>query len=178
MSFSAALMAAKMQATLRAIATDYANLPERMTRLNQIAMRDGLPSRFASLIQVEVAADSNGFTFVNAGHHPPIHVQEDRAEELKQNGPAIGLTGSAQFKQAEGTLATDDLLVLYSDGVPEARNEIGRFYSDERFMDLIKYTHGMSARAVGERIIQSVDEFVRSARQSDDLSIIVIRKLA
>jgi len=173
----AALMAAKMQATLRAIATEYDDLAPRTDRLNQIAMRDGLPSRFASLIHVELNSESGEVTFVNAGHHPPIRINQDGFEEFKQSGPAIGLTRSASFEKASVSLSDDDLFILYSDGVPEARNEIGRFYSDERFFDLVKYTHGMSARSVGERIVQSVDEFVRTARQSDDLSIIIIRRL-
>jgi sigma-B regulation protein RsbU (phosphoserine phosphatase) len=72
----------------------------------------------------------------------------------------------------------DDLLVVFSDGVTEARNEVGRFYGDERTYDLVKHTHGMHADALGARILRSVEDFVRTARRSDDLSLIIIRRTA
>jgi len=60
--------------------------------------------------------------------------------------------------------------------VTEARNEVGRFFGDDRFDDLVRVVHGMSASSIGIRILRSVEEFVRSAPQSDDLSLIVIRR--
>ena len=173
----AALMAVKIQATLRAIAPDYLDLAERTERLNSILLRDGLRSRFASLIHLKLNANSSDVTVVNAGHHPPIHIHENGFRELKKGGPAIGLTQSAQYPQEQLQMEEGDLLVLYSDGITEARNDVGLFYSEDRLRDLVKYTHGMDAVSLGLRIVQSVEHFVHRARQSDDLSLIVLRRV-
>lgn len=173
----AALMAVKIQATLRAIAPDYLELAERAERLNSILMRDGLRSRFASMIHLKLTSNSTVVALVNAGHHPPILVQEDGIRELKKGGPAIGLTQTARYPQENVEMKNGDLLVLYSDGITEARNEVGRFYSEDRLRDLVRFTHGMDAASLGNRILGSVEDFVHRARQSDDLSMIVIRKV-
>ncbi|MDE2995790.1 MAG: PP2C family protein-serine/threonine phosphatase [Bacteroidota bacterium] len=172
----AALMAAKLQATLRAIAPDESDLSARAAKLNRIIRRDGLPNRFISVLHAEVSPQSDTVRYVNAGHHPPIHLREDGCRELERGDPAIGLSVDAKYGSQEVTLAQGDLLIIYSDGVTEARNEIGRFYSDERFLELVQYCHGMSAHALGERILESVTDFVQQARQSDDLSLIILRR--
>jgi serine phosphatase RsbU (regulator of sigma subunit) len=172
----AALMAAKLQATIRAIAPADASLEDLGGRLNEIFCRDGLPNRFASMIHAEVPPDSDRVRFINAGHMPPLVVRDGRLDEVGRGGPAIGLSLGATFRAQSVNLAKDDILVLYSDGVTEARNEIGRFFGDDRFQDLIRYMHGMNAASAGARILRAVEEFVRSAPQSDDLSLVIIRR--
>jgi len=174
----AALMAAKIQATLRAIAPDYIDLKARAERLNTIVIRDGLPNKFASLIHLSLLADDGQVSLVNAGHHPPILISSEKVEEIGKGGPAIGLTKKASYVTEQFRMNEDDLLLLYSDGITEARNDIGRFYSDERLLDLIQHTHGMSAASLGNRLLRSVEDFVLHARQSDDISLIVVRRLA
>ena len=173
----AALMAAKLQATLRAIAPDVEDLATRAKKVNRIIRRDGLPNMFISMLHADVSPRSSEVTYVNAGHHPPLHVHEDGLVELERGDPAIGLSVDSAFNNHSITLAPDDLLVIYSDGVTEARNEIGRFFSDERFLDLVRHCHGMSASALGDRIIDAVSDFVQTARQSDDISLIILRRL-
>ena len=173
----AALMAAKLQATLRAIAPDEAELSRRAAKLNRIIRRDGLPNRFISVLHAEIHPDSPVVRYINAGHHPPFLLHEDGLRELERGDPAVGLSVDSRFRAHETLMQENDLLVIYSDGVTEARNEIGRFYSDERFEELIRHCHGMSAKAVGERILDSVSDFVQTARQSDDLSLIIFRRL-
>jgi len=173
----AALLAAKMQATIRAIAPDENDLSKRAEKINRIIRRDGLRNRFVSLINLDLIPNSGSIRFVNAGHHPPIVVCDGGAKELERGDPAIGLGNDTEFRTHAVELNDNDLLVVYSDGVTEARNEIGRFYSEERFDELLQHTHGMSADSLGKRILLSVEEFVRSARQSDDLSLIILRKL-
>lgn len=174
----AALMAAKIQATVRAIALDYADLPTRIDRLNAIILRDGLREKFASLIHLEISAINNQIHFVNAGHHPPILVRATANNPVGKGGPAIGIARKAAFSMETVEMNQDDILVMYSDGITEARNEDGEFYSDERLEKLLQHTHGMDAEALGARVLWSVDQFVRRARPSDDISMIVIKRVS
>ena len=174
---AAALMAAKLQATIRAIAPDEDNLSDRAAKLNRILRRDGVPNRFISMIHCDVSTDSGGIRYINAGHHPPLLIHEDGLTELERGDPAIGLGPDTTFRCHDAQLGENDLFVIYSDGVTEARNEIGRFYSDERFLDLVRHCHGMSAASLGERIVDSVSDFVQGNRPSDDLSLVILRRL-
>jgi sigma-B regulation protein RsbU (phosphoserine phosphatase) len=174
----AALMMAKLQATIRAIAPLSSSLSELGTRLNEIVCRDGLPSRFASLVHLEIEKSSGTVRLLNAGHLPPLVVRYDRVEELERGSPAIGLSKDVSFQEQSVDLEPGDMMLVYSDGLTEARNEIGRFFGEDRLMALMDDLRGMTATGAGEFLVDSVRNFVRGARPHDDLSIILIRRIA
>jgi sigma-B regulation protein RsbU (phosphoserine phosphatase) len=144
--------------------------------VNEIFCRDGVPGRFASLVYAEMSEDSDTVRLVNAGHMPPIVVARGRAVVLDKGGPAIGLTAKARYKEVDVDLAPGDLLVIFSDGVTEARDQGGAFFGDDRLQRLLRGAHGRSAREVGEFIVDAVTSFVGSARPSDDLSVVVLAR--
>ncbi|PIQ62309.1 MAG: hypothetical protein COV99_06885 [Bacteroidetes bacterium CG12_big_fil_rev_8_21_14_0_65_60_17] len=172
----AALMAARLQATLRALLPEGNDAGLLMNTLNRVVCRDGLPSKFASMVVLDVAAGKPDVQLVNAGHLPPVHVHSDGCTPLGRGGPAVGLLPSARYASTHVRLDTDDLLIVYSDGVTEARNELGDFYGDDRFLELIQHVHGLSAEDVGERLLRVVNEFMGSARPNDDLSLVILRR--
>lgn len=169
----AALFMAKLQATVRAIAPSIHSLSELGARVNEIFCRDGLPGRFASLVYVELSSDE-AVRVVNAGHLPPHLVTARGIEELEKGGPAIGLTARARYVETETSMSPGDVLVIVSDGVTEARNEVGAFFGDDRLHRLLAHASGRTAREVGEHIVDAVDAFVGSARPSDDLSVAIV----
>ncbi|NNE71905.1 MAG: serine/threonine-protein phosphatase [Rhodothermales bacterium] len=171
---AAALFMAKLQATVRAIAPSIHSLAELGARVNEIFCRDGLPGRFASLVYAELSDNDGTVRVVNAGHMPPHLVTPDGIEELDKGGPAIGLMAKARYVETETRMAAGDVLVIVSDGVTEARNEVGAFFGDDRLHRLLAHASGRSARDVGEHILDAVNTFVGSARPSDDLSVAVV----
>jgi sigma-B regulation protein RsbU (phosphoserine phosphatase) len=174
----AALMMAKLQATIRAISPLSESLSELGTRLNQIVCRDGLPSRFASLIHLEITANSGLVRLLNAGHLPPLIVRRDRVDEMDRGSPAIGLSRKMIFSEQQVELEEGDLMIIYSDGLSEARNTVGRFYTEERLIEFAPELRGLSADSAGDVLVDSVRRFVHGARPHDDLSIILVRRTA
>lgn len=69
------------------------------------------------------------------------------------------------------------LLLVYSDGLTEARNEKGEFFGDQRLLELLLDMKGSSAEAAGARLVAAVDRFVGEARPNDDLSLILLKRL-
>lgn len=173
----AALVMAKLQATLRAIAPNFESLAELGAQVNKIFRRDGLPSRFVTLVYLEVEPDDGQIRVLNAGHMPPLAVRKDRIDEMQRGAPAIGLMAKAPFSEQCITLQANDLLIVYSDGLTEARNEYGMFFEEERLKKILSELHGMSAEAVGTRLLAEVKHFVGDARPSDDLSLVVLKRL-
>jgi sigma-B regulation protein RsbU (phosphoserine phosphatase) len=172
----AALMMAKLQATVRAVATDYESLADMGARVNSIIRRDGLPSKFASLVYLTVEPDSNVVRLLNAGHMPPLVFQHGKSTELSYNSPALGIMQDPVFEEQQVTLESGDFLIVFSDGVTEARDEFGSFFGSTRLEKLLPLLQHMPAHEIGERIVRRVEDFVGEARWTDDLSIAVIRR--
>jgi len=175
----AALMMAKLQATLRALAPDLPALSTLGERMNQIFCRDGMPQRFASLVYLEIQPASGSIRLLNAGHLPPVIVRTTgEIESLPRGAPALGIVAEAAFEELSCRLAGGDLLAVNSDGVVEARNEAGQFFGDDRLQDVLRRTAGGSAEKVGRAVLAAVDAFVGEAPRSDDLSLILLRRSA
>ncbi len=172
----AALFMAKLQATVRAVAPACQSLAELGARVNAIFCRDGLPGRFASLVYVEATLGGGELRILNAGHLPPVLISRSGLRETEHGGPALGLAGGTRYAEQEFPVEPGDLLVAYSDGVTEARDETGDFFGDERFRRLLEGSHGRTAEEVGSRIVRAVADFCGPARSSDDLSIAVLRR--
>ncbi len=173
----------KLQSTLRAIAPDYKSLSELGERINLIFCRDSLPNRFATLVYLELTKDSGNVRLLNAGHLPPIvlHVADPvsgrhEVKELSRGAPALWLMKTSKFEEQEIALSPGDLLLAYSDGVTEARNDHDEFFGDQRLISIIGKSAGISPEKVGEKILSEVDMFVGDAPRSDDLSLVIIKR--
>ncbi|NND70229.1 MAG: serine/threonine-protein phosphatase [Rhodothermales bacterium] len=172
----AAMYMAKLQATIRALAPTTDSLIDLAGHINSIFRRDGVPSRFASLIYLELAEGTNEVSILNAGHLPALHLSRDGIEAYPHGSPAIGLMDEASFSAVETTMASGDVLVLYSDGITEARDTESEFFGDRRLEKLLKRGSGKPAGELGRDIIEAVDRFVQDAPQYDDVSLVIIRK--
>lgn len=173
----AALMAAKLQATVRAVAPGAGSLESMAEKVNAIICRDGLPNRFATLAYARLKANSTEVKFLNAGHLPPSILRISGIEQLTRKAPAIGLTPQARFTEENFSLASGEYLIMVSDGVLEARNDHEGFFGEDRFQQLLQGLRGLSARAVGQQIMGDVEAFVGDAPRSDDISLVILRKL-
>jgi len=172
----AALLMSKLQSTIRAIAPEYKSLSELGERINQIFCRDSLPNKFATLVYLEVVQNSGKVRLLNAGHLPPLLLRGSKVEELSHGAPALGLIKTSKFDEQEVELNPGDMLVTYSDGVTEARNERNEFFGDQKLVALIAKSAGISPDRLGERILHEVDQFVDEAPRSDDLSLVIIKR--
>jgi sigma-B regulation protein RsbU (phosphoserine phosphatase) len=182
----AALLMAKLQATLRALVGDVTSLAGLGTKLNQIFSRDTIPTIFASLVYFEVQPESNpapthvaspGLVRVlNAGHFPPLTVGGAQVEKMERGGAALGILHSTTFTEQRAELQKGDSLFVYSDGLTEARNEAGEYFGEGRLLDLLPQLAGLSAQEIGERVLSEADRFVGEAKRNDDLSIVILRR--
>lgn len=171
----AALLMAKLQAILRALSPDYESLADLAAKINQITYRDGLPTSFASLVYLELPGKSGAVRFVNAGHMPALIVTRDGVRELAKGEPALGLAPETHYSEHSLDLKKGELLVVYSDGVTEARNEADEFFGEDRLFALLNELGEMSSSETGERIVAEVAGFVGDAPRTDDLSLAIMR---
>jgi len=173
---SAALLMAKLQATVRALAPDFQLLSELGKKINEIFYRDSLPQLFSSIIYIEIDSSTDILKMLNAGHPPPILLKGNSITKLAKGAPALGILANPDFNEKSFEFASDDLLIAYSDGVTEARNENGAFFGEEGLTRELSTIHNLNSKQIGEKLITAVDNFVGKAKVHDDLTIAILRK--
>ncbi len=133
----AALINAKLQSTIRALAGDYNSLSKLCSKINSIFFRDSLSSIFASMLYMEIKPGESQLRLVNAGHLPPYLITQNEIKEITKSNPAIGLMKDFSFTEDVLEMHKGEMIIGYSDGVTEARNEYGQFFEKDRFVNLL-----------------------------------------
>jgi len=174
---SAALLMAKLQSTIRALVYDYPSLKTLGDKLNKIFHRDSPSKIFASLIYIEINRDSGNLEFINAGHYPPIIARSEKIEQLDKDAPALGLIKDAAFNKQIVSLEHNDFMIIYSDGLTEAKNESGDFFGETKLIELLINRQPMTSQQLGEKIIANVDDFIGKIPAHDDLTLAVLKKV-
>lgn len=172
----AALLTAKLQSTLRALAFDEPSPSRLVSRVNTIFHRDSPAHLFASLFYVELTENNSSLRYVNAGHLPALIVRNGTVEETNRGDAAVGLMRTVSYAEHNATLNSGNLFVLYSDGLTEAKNEHGEFFGKERLIRLIQTTDG-STEHIGNSILKEIDHFIGKNSPLDDLSLVVLQRL-
>ncbi|MGH7494985.1 MAG: PP2C family protein-serine/threonine phosphatase [bacterium] len=150
----AALLMVKLQAPLRALAADCDSLAELGAKLNAILRRDGLPDSFASLVYLEVQPGSGNVRLLNAGHMPPLWCRGHAITEIAQGTIALGLRAEGAFAEQYFDLKNGDGIVIYSDGLTEARNEEGAFFGESRLLSFLPTLAGHRCQAKRFHILE------------------------
>jgi sigma-B regulation protein RsbU (phosphoserine phosphatase) len=172
----AALLTSKLQATIRALATEINSLSELGKKINKIFHRDSLPNLFASMLFIRIDSDSGKINFINAGHFPPLIVNDQEIKELSKGDIALGLVSNAEYSQQTITLEQNEIFIAYSDGVFEARSENGEFFGMERFFQLLKNSSNNSPQQIGKYIITQLEQFIGDYPALDDISLIIMKR--
>ncbi len=178
---AAALTMASLQASLRADAMRAGNdIAGLITRVNAMLYDASTEDRYATLFYAQFDPATHRLSYVNAGHCPPIlfraHATNGAAERLDQaGGTVVGLLPECTYEQAEVSLASGDLLVIYTDGFSEAMNPSLEEWGDKRLLDAVSKCNGLSAKDSIAKIMQAADAFASGAPQSDDMTLVILR---
>jgi sigma-B regulation protein RsbU (phosphoserine phosphatase) len=172
----AALLSVKLQATIRAIAPGFDDLGEMAAGVNRILYRDGLPTRFASLVYLVLSSESGCVRVLNAGHMPPLLLHGSALTAMERGSMVLGMMPDVTFDEQRLEVASGDRVIVYSDGITEAMNEQDEFFGDERLQALIAETPQMTAAEAGTHILAGLASFVGDAEQSDDVSLMVLKR--
>jgi len=174
----AALFMATARALLRAFTYKAANPADVLAEVNLFLQRDMPAGSFMSLLFTEVDTRSGGVRFASAGHNPAILFRKGVAsfEELGKTGPALGLVDSARYGTGEtAPLRPGDILLLYTDGLPEAMNPEKELFGLERVKNLLAGLQERPAQEIGNQLVRAVTEFTKRETFEDDLTLVVAK---
>ena len=113
--------------------------------------------------------------FANGAHNPSLLRRADgTVEELDADGMALGMVEGWPYEEGTRTLARGDLVVLYTDGVTEARNRGGELFGEDRLHALVAGFDGVGASAAARAIVAAANDFTEGQGPQDDLTVLVL----
>lgn len=175
---SAALLMATLRAMLRAQLENKHSLEETIFLVNNTLVKDSASNKFVTLFCGVLDSRKREFTYVNAGHNPPL-LYDRTTGEMKNltagGGPVLGFMKDRKFEVATQRLCPGQVLVLFTDGVIEAQNSAEEFFEEERLRRVISEYADENAQLLMNRIYQAVKDFMGESPQSDDLTLIIVK---
>lgn len=152
-----------------------------VVKLNHYIKPHLKPSMFMTMVLLEWVSAENKLKWAGAGHEYVIHVKtrKGEVEAIQSGGLAVGMIPDIEkfVKENEIILEDEDFVVLYSDGIVEAKNIVGEIYSLERLQAFLKAQAGteVSTDTLFEKIAVDVGRFMEGQEQLDDMTLIVMK---
>jgi len=170
----AALVMSHLQASVRAFGSSQARPEAVVTSVNRALCRHGDLHRFATLFYSVYDEDTRLLRFCNAGHNPPVLVRRDGSiERLTAGGTVAGAFEEAAFEAGEVTLARGDRLVLFTDGVTEARAADDTEFGDDRLVQNLATARHLAPAAAVDRLFDELYPWC-PAGLHDDATVVVL----
>jgi sigma-B regulation protein RsbU (phosphoserine phosphatase) len=171
----AALLMSNLQAIVRGTATA-TMLPAALCRkVNESIHQNIAPDRFVTFFYGLLDSRNNHLAYTNAGHNAPILLRRNGSHErLRDGGDVLGIFPDRNYVCGEVALAAGDRILLFTDGVTEARNKKnGEEFGETRLLELLNENHALAAGGLQKRILEAVTEF-SGAEFEDDVTLIVV----
>jgi len=176
---SAAIIMSAFRALVRTCLREGHALDEVAATLDRQLPDTTAGNAFVTALLAMYDPASGRFRYVNCGHLPPLL---DRAGEpprwLDRGGPLLGILDDARFEIGEIQLAPDDQLVLFTDGIVEARDPAGRWFGAERLASLVSSNRDRRARDLVEHVMLEARAFAGIHGLEDDVTLLLLRRQA
>ena len=183
---AAALIMSVVQASLRIISSEEDVSPPRLVaRMNQFVHRSTPSSKYATFFYAQLDPKRRQLRYVNAGHNAPYLLRAGRPstadasveeiEQLSVGGTVVGMFPDMDYQEATVELCAGDVLLAFTDGVPEAHNPEDEEFGEERLQQLLRQTAHLPADEISARISAGMKNWIRDAEQYDDLTFIVMK---
>ncbi len=178
-SVPAALLMATFQASLQTLSVARTSLTELVAGLNRYACAHSLGGlRFTTAFIAELDPATRALSYICAGHNAPVLRRvTGSVERLDAGGLPFGIESAAPYDLGRAQLYRGDLLVIFTDGLVEAINATGEEYGEGRLLEMLNTVPGESAAETQRFIMQSVDAFVATTRQHDDITCLILRAI-
>jgi serine phosphatase RsbU (regulator of sigma subunit) len=177
----AALYMAMSRTLIRTYAKESLMSPKQVVQqLNRRILTDTQLGIYLTVVFGILDPDLETFTYVNAGHNPPILLVQDNEQikltEFKKTGTLVGIFPENTWEEKSITIQNGIVLILYTDGITEAQNKDGAFYGIDRFYEVLKDNFSLSAEDLRNCILEDVQAFTGSSPRLDDITLVIISK--
>jgi len=172
---AASMLMSHLHAIFRSLTMATRQVHELVAKANRIFCEGTLSTFFATLVCGRLDMDGE-VEICNAGHCHPLHLHGGTVSRIDSTGLPLGLFNDAEYTSCRKTLAADDTLLVYSDGLSEASNAASEQYGVERLSQAL----GRHGALVPDRLVAALvanwDGFRSSAPRTDDWTVMAVRR--
>lgn len=182
----ASLLMAICRTNLRQIAPRFDSPAATLAELNRLLAADMHPGHYITMLYAIIDVAANEVTFARAGHELPLFVRRDRAtggnraDFVRSEGMSLGMVPDEIFLTAtvdhREPFAPGDVLVLYTDGLTEAPNDVQKEFSGARLADAMRELHARAPREINDGILAAVQRFTGDTPQRDDFTLVTVKR--
>jgi len=172
-----ALVMALTRAYVRSFAQVESDPAKILSRVNHMLIADLEASRFVTLLLVCLDGLNGSLSYASAGHTPGFLMNSFGNIEcvLESSGPPLGLFSDSRFAASEVPLASQQLVVLMTDGACETTNAQDVEFGTEGVLDYVRSHRQHSARVLADGICRAARTFAGDRSQQDDVMDVVVK---
>ena len=173
-----ALLMADARAYLRALAVSDQRFEDILARVRTLMIEDLGLDHFITLFFAKLDPATGLWTYINAGHPPGYVLAPDGTvkAEMMPGTAALGIDREETPLEADQlTLEKGDLLLLISDGIPEARNQAGEEFSEERVLQIVQRERSRSSAEIIQTLMDEARRFAQPEHLQDDMTAVVLK---
>ncbi len=143
---------------------------------NYISITHEQAGMFATIFYGILDPQTGSLSYINGGHEPPVIIGPQGIKtSLNPTGPAVGLYPNLEFKIRTITLEPGDTLLVYTDGVTDARNKAAEAFTKKRLMKLLADSFP-TAEDMINNIKTQINDHISDENQFDDITIMALRR--
>ncbi|MBM3310421.1 MAG: PP2C family protein-serine/threonine phosphatase [Candidatus Aminicenantes bacterium] len=173
----AALLMASLRAAFRAEIHAGSRMEVMASALNDFVHQSSAVSSFVTFFYCELDRRGDEVRYVNAGHIPPFVLRTDGSlERLGSTGFCLGMFPGATYEVKSVRLGMGDVLVLYSDGIPDGRDADDAEYGQNRLAAIARANTGLGAAGLVTAIADDAKRFMGEAPRFDDQTLVVVKR--
>jgi GAF domain-containing protein len=173
----AALFMALTRTLVRAAVLEQPSPVDVLRRVNDQLLPDTRQGMFVTAVYGVLDTNSGDFTFVNAGHNPPMWVKvSGEIEKLTRTAIALGVVQQPLMQERTISLADGEMLLLYTDGLTEAFSPGGFLFGDVRLMEALGSIQEITADEILVFVEQRLNEFIETIPLGDDLTMLAVKR--
>ncbi len=156
---------------------------DTLKETNRLISKQIKRGMFVTAFYAILDENTGSLTYASAGHNPMVIYRAGTGsyELATGKGIALGFNEGPLFdktiQEQKTVLGSGDIMLIYTDGFPEAMNAANEEFGDERFYQIIAQNGNLDARGVLAQLVQAVAAHRGNAEQSDDLTIIAVRNV-
>ena len=176
---SAAFIMAEVKGIFESLSKTIDRPKEILIKANDI-LRSTLDSKtFVSAAYGYIDTLEKKLHFARAGHCPLFLLRDKDSKQIKPSGLGLGLSENSYFDQTLEEYSVDlkenDTIVLYTDGVTEAKNEQMEDFGDKQFLDILHSSNEATAEELSNKIIKEITVFSSNHAQYDDITLVIFK---
>lgn len=170
---AASLLMSRLHAIFRSLIGTGSTITDLVARANHLFADTTMRPYYATLV-CGVARPSGEVEICNAGHCPPLHIHGGDIIAVPATGLPVGMFCQESYDSTSIKLEQGDRLLLYTDGVSEARDLAGTEYGDARLTSMLAANLDLPAAALVAGLVEDVRGFAASQHTTDDLTVMAI----